>query len=139
MAILIDNNFYNFSEDPKDLIRKCLVVDPVKRITVGEVLQHPFFNTVVSSEKIKTNVYIFQFIIIIIGDCYLVIIIIIIFIPLFQVTHTLLPCYLSIHIFYQVSRDEHILSTLTYISFHFSFIIFLFILSFSFSKQILDR
>lgn len=51
MAILIDNNFYNFSEDPKDLIRKCLVVDPVKRITVGEVLQHPFFNTVVSSEK----------------------------------------------------------------------------------------
>jgi serine/threonine protein kinase len=40
--------FFNFLEDPKDLIRKCLVVDPEKRITVGECLKHPFFNTVVS-------------------------------------------------------------------------------------------
>lgn len=36
-------------EDPKDLIRKCLVVDPEKRINVRECLKHPFFNTVVSS------------------------------------------------------------------------------------------
>lgn len=38
-------------EDPKDLIRKCLVVDPEKRITVRECLKHPFFNTVVSSSS----------------------------------------------------------------------------------------
>lgn len=47
------NLFLNFPlyfvEDPKDLIRKCLVVDPEKRITVRECLKHPFFNTVVSS------------------------------------------------------------------------------------------
>ncbi|XP_058824953.1 phosphorylase b kinase gamma catalytic chain, skeletal muscle/heart isoform isoform X4 [Topomyia yanbarensis] len=36
----------DISEDPKDLIRKCLVVDPTKRITVTEALKHPFFNTV---------------------------------------------------------------------------------------------
>ncbi|KAL7024200.1 hypothetical protein ACKWTF_012942 [Chironomus riparius] len=35
----------DISEDPKDLIRKCLVVDPEKRITVREALKHPFFNT----------------------------------------------------------------------------------------------
>lgn len=39
---------FNILEDPKDLIRKCLVVDPEKRITVRECLKHPFFNTVVS-------------------------------------------------------------------------------------------
>lgn len=38
----------NFPEDPKDLIRKCLVVDVEKRITAEEALKHPFFNTVVS-------------------------------------------------------------------------------------------
>ncbi|KAM7350613.1 phosphorylase kinase gamma isoform 2-T6 [Cochliomyia hominivorax] len=37
----------DISEDPKDLIRKCLVVDPAKRITVQEVLQHPFFNQMI--------------------------------------------------------------------------------------------
>lgn len=41
----------DISEDPKDLIRKCLVVDPSKRITVTEALKHPFFNTVVSSRE----------------------------------------------------------------------------------------
>ncbi|XP_037918672.1 phosphorylase b kinase gamma catalytic chain, skeletal muscle/heart isoform isoform X4 [Hermetia illucens] len=35
----------DISEDPKDLIRKCLVVDPEKRITVSEALRHPFFQT----------------------------------------------------------------------------------------------
>jgi len=34
----------DISEEPKDLIRKCLVVDPAKRITAAETLQHPFFN-----------------------------------------------------------------------------------------------
>ncbi|KAH8276004.1 hypothetical protein KR018_007082 [Drosophila ironensis] len=38
----------DISEDPKDLIRKCLVVDPAQRITVKEVLRHPFFNQMVS-------------------------------------------------------------------------------------------
>lgn len=37
------------TEDPKDLIRKCLVVDPEKRINVRDALKHPFFNTVVST------------------------------------------------------------------------------------------
>ncbi|XP_013099884.1 phosphorylase b kinase gamma catalytic chain, skeletal muscle/heart isoform isoform X1 [Stomoxys calcitrans] len=37
----------DISEDPKDLIRKCLVVDPAQRIRVHEVLQHPFFNQMV--------------------------------------------------------------------------------------------
>lgn len=36
-----------FAEDPKDLIRKCLVVEPEKRITVKEALAHPFFTTTV--------------------------------------------------------------------------------------------
>ncbi|XP_055324415.1 phosphorylase b kinase gamma catalytic chain, skeletal muscle/heart isoform isoform X4 [Sitodiplosis mosellana] len=35
----------DISEDPKDLIRKCLVVEPEKRITVKEALAHPFFTT----------------------------------------------------------------------------------------------
>lgn len=35
------------TEDPKDLIRKCLVVEPEKRITVKEALAHPFFTTTV--------------------------------------------------------------------------------------------
>ncbi|KAI9590453.1 hypothetical protein GQX74_008620 [Glossina fuscipes] len=43
------------SKDPKDLIRKCLVVDPIKRITVQEVLRHPFFNQMMrlGSEKLE--------------------------------------------------------------------------------------
>lgn len=40
----------DISEDPKDLIRKCLVVDPELRITAIGALQHPFFNTIVSIE-----------------------------------------------------------------------------------------
>lgn len=46
-------NFYNsqitiiFSEAPKDLIRKLLVVDPKKRISIKEALEHSFFHTVV--------------------------------------------------------------------------------------------
>ncbi|EDS40729.1 phosphorylase kinase, gamma [Culex quinquefasciatus] len=41
----------DISEDPKDLIRKCLVVDPSKRITVTEALKHPFFNTVTFEQR----------------------------------------------------------------------------------------
>lgn len=36
-------------EEPKDLIRKCLVVDPSKRINVQDVLKHQFFNQMVST------------------------------------------------------------------------------------------
>jgi len=35
------------SEPPKDLIRKLLVVDPKKRITIKEALEHPFFQMMV--------------------------------------------------------------------------------------------
>ncbi|XP_055853985.1 phosphorylase b kinase gamma catalytic chain, skeletal muscle/heart isoform isoform X2 [Episyrphus balteatus] len=41
----------DISEDPKDLIRKCLVVDPSQRITVKEVLRHPFFNQIISKPE----------------------------------------------------------------------------------------
>ncbi|XP_033169079.1 phosphorylase b kinase gamma catalytic chain, skeletal muscle/heart isoform isoform X1 [Drosophila mauritiana] len=42
----------DISEDPKDLIRKCLVVDPAQRITVKEVLRHPFFNQMLFEQNI---------------------------------------------------------------------------------------
>ncbi|XP_067636991.1 probable serine/threonine-protein kinase fhkC isoform X2 [Eurosta solidaginis] len=45
----------DISEDPKDLIRKCLVVDPAKRITVKEVLKHPFFNQMVLCPEPSTD------------------------------------------------------------------------------------
>ncbi|XP_039962204.1 phosphorylase b kinase gamma catalytic chain, skeletal muscle/heart isoform isoform X1 [Bactrocera tryoni] len=45
----------DISEDPKDLIRKCLVVDPAKRITVKEVLKHPFFNQMVLCSEPSTD------------------------------------------------------------------------------------
>ncbi|KRG07068.1 phosphorylase b kinase gamma catalytic chain, skeletal muscle/heart isoform isoform X3 [Drosophila mojavensis] len=41
----------DISEDPKDLIRKCLVVDPAQRITVKEVLRHPFFNQMLRKQS----------------------------------------------------------------------------------------
>uniref|UniRef100_A0A2P2IDH6 phosphorylase kinase n=1 Tax=Hirondellea gigas TaxID=1518452 RepID=A0A2P2IDH6_9CRUS len=42
----------DITDTPKDLISKLLVVDPQKRITVTEVMQHPFFQTVkVSVER----------------------------------------------------------------------------------------
>lgn len=37
----------DISEPPKDLIRRLLVVDPLKRITIDDALNHPFFQTVV--------------------------------------------------------------------------------------------
>lgn len=38
----------DISESPKDLIRQLLVVQPEKRITLEEALEHPFFQTVAS-------------------------------------------------------------------------------------------
>lgn len=49
--------FWKFAEDPKDLIRKCLVVEPEKRITVKEALQHPFFQTTVSTSIYYIQLY----------------------------------------------------------------------------------
>ncbi|KAL5275427.1 PHKG1 family protein [Megaselia abdita] len=42
----------DISEDPKDLIRKCLVVDPSKRINVFDALKHPFFNQMLFEQNI---------------------------------------------------------------------------------------
>ncbi|KAJ2942942.1 hypothetical protein O0L34_g15132 [Tuta absoluta] len=36
----------DISEDPKDLIRRCLVVEPQQRINIEDALSHAFFNTV---------------------------------------------------------------------------------------------
>jgi serine/threonine protein kinase len=36
-----------FAEPPKDLIHKLLVIDPKKRITIKEALQHPVFQMMV--------------------------------------------------------------------------------------------
>lgn len=36
-------------EAPKDLIRKLLVVDPKRRISIKDALEHSFFHTVVST------------------------------------------------------------------------------------------
>lgn len=37
----------DISDQPKDLIRRLLVVDPKKRISVDDALRHPFFHTMV--------------------------------------------------------------------------------------------
>ncbi|CAH1996543.1 unnamed protein product [Acanthoscelides obtectus] len=41
----------DISEEPKDLIRRLLVVDPKKRISISEALTHPFFQTVKLQHK----------------------------------------------------------------------------------------
>lgn len=41
----------DITDAPKDLIRKLLVVDPLKRISIKDALEHSFFHTVVSSTK----------------------------------------------------------------------------------------
>lgn len=51
MSAKTDNNnkcYCNISDDPKDLIRRFLVVEPSERIELKDSLEHPFFNTVVS-------------------------------------------------------------------------------------------
>lgn len=42
-----------FTEAPKDLIRKLLVVEPNQRISIDDALKHPFFQTVVSIEPLR--------------------------------------------------------------------------------------
>ncbi|KAL9878542.1 phosphorylase b kinase gamma catalytic chain, skeletal muscle/heart isoform isoform X3 [Glossina fuscipes] len=56
----------DISEDPKDLIRKCLVVDPIKRITVQEVLRHPFFNQMLRKQSCFNARKKFQFVILVV-------------------------------------------------------------------------
>lgn len=42
----------DISEPPKDLIRKLLVVEPKKRISIDEALQHPFFHVMLWDQDI---------------------------------------------------------------------------------------
>lgn len=42
----------DITEPPKDLIRKLLVVDPKKRITIEEALEHPFFQMMLWDQDI---------------------------------------------------------------------------------------
>ncbi|GFG31053.1 hypothetical protein Cfor_11437 [Coptotermes formosanus] len=42
----------DITEPPKDLIRRLLVVDPKKRITIKEALEHPFFQTMLWDQDI---------------------------------------------------------------------------------------
>ncbi|XP_036339105.1 phosphorylase b kinase gamma catalytic chain, liver/testis isoform isoform X4 [Rhagoletis pomonella] len=56
----------DISEDPKDLIRKCLVVDPAKRITVKEILKHPYFNQMLRKQSSFNARKKFQFAILVI-------------------------------------------------------------------------
>ncbi|KAJ9592530.1 hypothetical protein L9F63_015803, partial [Diploptera punctata] len=42
----------DITEAPKDLIRKLLVVDPQKRITIREALEHPFFQMMLWDQDI---------------------------------------------------------------------------------------
>ncbi|XP_037292749.1 phosphorylase b kinase gamma catalytic chain, skeletal muscle/heart isoform isoform X1 [Manduca sexta] len=43
----------DISEDPKDLIRRLLVVEPSERIDIHEALNHSFFNTVLWDQDMK--------------------------------------------------------------------------------------
>ncbi|RZF32238.1 hypothetical protein LSTR_LSTR011510 [Laodelphax striatellus] len=42
----------DISEEPKDLIRKLLVVEPAQRLTVNEALEHPFFQLMMWDQDI---------------------------------------------------------------------------------------
>jgi len=42
----------NISEDTKDLIRKLLVLDPQKRLSAAEILQHPWLNSQNSRDRL---------------------------------------------------------------------------------------
>ena len=44
-------SLFPFIDAPKDLISKLLVVDPKKRVTVDQALQHEFFQVLVSDIK----------------------------------------------------------------------------------------
>lgn len=52
--------FSPLTEAPKDLIRKLLVVDPKKRISIDEALEHPFFHIMVLYRKLLFIEVLFQ-------------------------------------------------------------------------------
>lgn len=51
----------SFPEDPKDLIRRFLMVEPNERIGLDDALQHPFFNTVVSDILFYASLVVFMY------------------------------------------------------------------------------
>ena len=51
-----DEIFDNISDDAKNLIKKCLIYDPEKRITVSEALQHKFFNELKQTKLKKDDI-----------------------------------------------------------------------------------
>lgn len=38
----MNENWMSISEEAKDLVKRMLVVDPLKRITIGEIQKHPW-------------------------------------------------------------------------------------------------
>lgn len=46
----------DISEQPKDLIRRLLVVDPKQRLTATEALRHPFFQLMVLKKPFVKNI-----------------------------------------------------------------------------------
>ncbi|KAJ8379413.1 hypothetical protein SKAU_G00001910 [Synaphobranchus kaupii] len=51
----IPSNWAKVSEQAKDLVKKLLVVDPKKRLTVEEALQHPWMQA--SDEQMKATAF----------------------------------------------------------------------------------
>ncbi|XP_034237592.1 phosphorylase b kinase gamma catalytic chain, skeletal muscle/heart isoform isoform X5 [Thrips palmi] len=56
----------DISEPPKDLIRKLLVVDPKKRISIDEALEHPFFHVMALKASAFNARKKFQFVILVV-------------------------------------------------------------------------
>jgi len=50
----------NISEDAKDLIRKLLVLDPERRLSANEILQHPWLNSQNSRDKLPFSAEIYN-------------------------------------------------------------------------------
>lgn len=45
----------DISEDAKDIINKCLVTDPSKRITAEHILEHNWFKVELASQQAMPN------------------------------------------------------------------------------------
>lgn len=60
----------DISELPKDLIRRLLVVDPLKRITIEEALNHPFFQTVVKNNFNVSFLFLHKLLFFFVGFCF---------------------------------------------------------------------
>ena len=58
MVYRLTNNYHSFLYLAKDLVKGLLTIDPNKRLTVRQALEHPF---IVSYEIIKILIYIFIF------------------------------------------------------------------------------